>query len=153
MTAQIKPHSFDLFNSMFFSNEFLCYFYLACRRKLNTRGNRDTAFQIIHRKLTLFRHSHAVGIERKPQSKVAYHGKTTAFMTYWNAVSYFLRAYASCENMSDYNDEIKSFMQPPNKTPTQHTKKLVAKIVHSKNHYLETHRSDILMRKRDKFIA
>lgn len=63
--------------------------------------------------------------------------KITTLSTYAQVVYYILRICATDKSIADTEDEINMFSQPPNMTPLQYAKELVAKALRYGDVYKE----------------
>lgn len=128
MTAQIEPYYFDLFDPISIIG-FVCSFKIVC----DTKEIHDRAEMWLFHFFTKESASSALRMcltsKHKARTKVTFSKRTTLPTTYLQVMSYWQRTYATNEKNADTENELTTFIKPPNETPSQYAVEPVAKTI------------------------
>lgn len=106
---------------------------------------------LLHKKGLSWTHTRLTS-KHKARIRVTSTGKATTLTEYPQVVKCLLRTYATDDNIVDTDEEINTFIQPPNHNPSQYVEKLVANTLRCGDAYEEQDRNEILIKVIDKSI-
>lgn len=93
-----------------------------------------------------------LAFKRKWRTKIPSVRKNITLSTYPQVFNYLLRTYTTDGNITDREDEINMFSQPPRMTLSQYAEKLVVKVLRCRDVYEEHYLNEIFVMRLGKLI-